>query len=56
MTVSDAAGAASFGLGIPNSPALAGDRFTTQLLVLSAGGPLLGIGQLSNGLTCTIGL
>jgi hypothetical protein len=55
-TVTDATGAASFGLGIPNSPSLAGDRFTTQLLVLSAGGPLLGIGQLSNGLMCTIGL
>ena len=54
--VTDAAGGASFGVGIPNAPSLAGDRFTTQLLVLSPGGPLLGIAQLTNGLTSTIGL
>jgi len=35
---------------------LAGLTFTTQGLVLSPGGALLGFGELSNGLQSTLGL
>lgn len=51
----DGAGALRFAQAIPSSPTLVGQQFTGQALVLRAGGPLLGIAQLSNGLTSTIG-
>jgi hypothetical protein len=51
----DGAGACAFGLGIPSSPGLAGGTVMAQALVLSPGGPMLGLGQLSNGLEMTLG-
>ncbi len=52
----DGAGVCGFGLFFPAAPWLAGLTLTTQALVLSPGGPLLGIAQLSNGLVVTLGL
>lgn len=51
----DAAGSSVFGLAVPGTPSLVGVVFTAQELVLTAGGPLPGLGQLSNGVQSTVG-
>lgn len=56
LGVTDAAGGFSYGLSIPGSAVFAGQKFTSQQLVFTAGGPLLGLGVLSNGLQSTMGL
>ncbi len=53
--ITDAAGSCSFGRLLPTAPIFAGLRLTTQALVLTNGGPLLGFAQLTNGLEMTIG-
>ena len=53
--ITDAAGSCSFGRLLPAAPIFAGLQLTTQALVLTTGGPLLGFAQLSNGLEMTIG-
>jgi hypothetical protein len=42
-------------LGIPDDPGLVGQVFTVQELVVRAGGPLLGLGDLTNGVQLTLG-
>lgn len=51
-----AGGAWSHGLVIPAWSSLVGARVVAQALVLGSGGPLLGAGDLSNGLQLTLGL
>ncbi len=49
VVVTNGSGAASFGLSVPATPALAGLRLGTQWGVLQTGGPYLGMLALSNG-------
>jgi hypothetical protein len=43
-------------LAHPALTSLLGAQLTTQMVTAVAGGPLLGVGELSNGLTMTFGL
>tara|TARA_R110002073_G_scaffold259297_1_gene422347 strand:- start:385 stop:1512 length:1128 start_codon:yes stop_codon:yes gene_type:complete len=56
VATTDASGGTSYALALPSTPSLAGAKYTTQTMVLSAGGPLLNLGQLSNGLQSSIGI
>ncbi|MGE3175117.1 MAG: hypothetical protein AB7O97_20990 [Planctomycetota bacterium] len=51
----DASGGSTFGLPVPGTPSLVGVVFTAQELVLTNGGPLLGLGLLSTGVQSTVG-
>lgn len=55
-TVSNAGGSLTFPVPIPNNPNVSGLPFEFQALVLpTAGGPVLGVGELTNGLRIRLG-
>ena len=54
--VTSGTGAWNASVPIPSSASLAGSRATSQLFVLANAGPLLGIGELTNGLEMRLGL
>jgi hypothetical protein len=51
----NASGALAVNVPIPANPTLLGAEMTVQELILVIGGPLLGIGELSNGARMTFG-
>ncbi len=52
----DPAGTWRFAVAIPADPSLAGAVVTAQVFIQAAGGPALGLGELSNGVEMTPGL
>jgi hypothetical protein len=53
--VADAAGQHTAAVSLPNALSFAGLALTAQSLVLSTGGPFLGLGELSNALALVVG-
>ena len=54
--VTDANGGLQLRIPLPAAKAALGVQFTTQMMIVRTGGPLLGVGELTNGVELTLGL